>query len=284
MSYMIWRVSRVDSPGSLRGHIQGRQRNVSIGEEFVRANGLAGFRRLADGSARTKDVIALGDMVRVDKKIRGRKGAHYEQMMFAGPPPFDDPECWTAKKIQKWEDRCLEWVRLVFPSAHIDIAEAHYDETSPHLHILIVPVCKDGRISWKRLQREGAELVTNREGQHLSNLLERGTIQMRELQDSCWSFCGKPFGLERGEPGSTRKHESTDHLRAAEAHAREIERRSREELERERRQSQEALEEEWAALKRELYGMLDKAIVISDNSSVNKGASHDPYRTGKSTP
>ena len=215
MAYQIWRVAQVGPPTRLRNHIAGKTRNVSIGSR-TRANGLFSTERLIDGIDATDSVIREGDKRRRELKRRGPKPSHYKEMLFAGPPQFKSDECWSAEDIRSWENRCLDWVQRVFVTAHIDLAEAHHDETAPHLHVLIVPKSEDGTISWRRLQKESARRLDPKVGNNSQS-------QMRTLQNSCWWYCGKPFDMERGEISEKpRKHRATDHVKAAENIAEEI--------------------------------------------------------------
>lgn len=64
-------------------------------------------------------------------------------------------------------------------------ATIHLDETTPHIHIGLVPITKDGRLSAKSLFNK---------------------TELRNLQTDFAEKVGKKYGLERGIEGSERTH------------------------------------------------------------------------------
>lgn len=71
---------------------------------------------------------------------------------------------------------CLEFHQMRF--GHVISAVIHYDETTPHLHILSVPLTQDGRLSAR-------EIVGNR-------------AKMSQMQTAFYEQVGRDYGLERG--------------------------------------------------------------------------------------
>lgn len=71
---------------------------------------------------------------------------------------------------------CLEYHRQHY--GHIVSAVVHYDEQTPHMHIMSVPLTRDGRLSAR-------EIVGNR-------------VTMAHAQDKFFEQVGKGYGLERG--------------------------------------------------------------------------------------
>lgn len=71
---------------------------------------------------------------------------------------------------------CLEFHQRKF--GHVISAVVHYDETTPHLHILSVPLTQDGRLSAR-------EIVGNR-------------ANLSRMQTEFFEQVGKEYGLERG--------------------------------------------------------------------------------------
>ena len=102
---------------------------------------------------------------------------------------------------------------------HVVSAVIHYDETTPHLHILSVPLTQDGRLSAR-------EIIGNR-------------ANLSRMQTEFFEQVGKEHGLERGiqmdgqekkQHISAQEHrlqEIQGQLQAAERQAREIEARRR---------------------------------------------------------
>lgn len=71
---------------------------------------------------------------------------------------------------------CLEFHQRKF--GHVISAVIHYDETTPHLHILSVPLTQDGRLSAR-------EIVGNR-------------ANLSRMQTEFFEQVGRGYGLERG--------------------------------------------------------------------------------------
>lgn len=71
---------------------------------------------------------------------------------------------------------CLKFHESHF--GHIISAVVHYDETTPHLHVISVPLTKDGRLSAR-------DVIGNKS-------------KMSKTQDAFFEQVGKEYGLERG--------------------------------------------------------------------------------------
>lgn len=95
---------------------------------------------------------------------------------------------------------CLQFHQEHF--GHIISAVVHYDETTPHLHIISVPLTKDGRLSAR-------DVIGNK-------------AKMSKTQDAFFEQVGRGYGLERGihMDGQEKK----EHISAQEHQLREIKR------------------------------------------------------------
>lgn len=105
---------------------------------------------------------------------------------------------------------CLKFHERHF--GHIISAVIHYDETTPHLHVISVPLTQDGRLSAR-------DVIGNK-------------AKMSKAQDEFFEQVGKSYGLERGihMDGQEKKK----HISAQEHELREIRQkiaRGQEELE-----------------------------------------------------
>lgn len=105
---------------------------------------------------------------------------------------------------------CLKFHKRHF--GHIISAVIHYDETTPHLHVISVPLTQDGRLSAR-------DVIGNK-------------AKMSKAQDEFFEQVGKGYGLERGihMDGQEKKK----HISAQEHELREIRQkiaRGQEELE-----------------------------------------------------
>lgn len=115
----------------------------------------------------------------------------------------------TNEENDKFFRDCLRFHERHF--GHIISAIVHYDETTPHLHIVSVPLTQDGRLSAR-------DVIGNK-------------ARMSKTQDEFFEQVGRGYGLERGihMDGQEKK----THISAQEHELREIKRqiaRGQEEL------------------------------------------------------
>jgi hypothetical protein len=132
-----------------------------------------------------------GAQGRLDAKLPGkyRKDAvvSVEILLTSGPEFFDGIEP-DREKLAKnpiflsWLAKSIEWAKKEFGSNLVD-ATLHMDESSPHIHLLTVPLTKDGRLCAKE--------VTARK-------------EMQRRQTG-YAEAMKPLGLVRGEPATETK-------------------------------------------------------------------------------
>jgi DNA repair exonuclease SbcCD ATPase subunit len=105
---------------------------------------------------------------------------------------------------------CLKFHQRKF--GHVISAVIHYDETTPHMHILSVPLTQDGRLSAR-------EIVGNR-------------TNLSRMQTEFFERVGRSYGLERGMQMDGQ--EKRQHISAQEHELRELKQkiaRGKEELE-----------------------------------------------------
>lgn len=104
----------------------------------------------------------------------------------------------TNEENDKFFRDCLRFHESHF--GHIISAVVHYDETTPHLHVISVPLTQDGRLSAR-------DVIGNK-------------AKMSKTQDSFFEQVGRNYGLERGihMDGQEKKQ----HISAQEHELREI--------------------------------------------------------------
>lgn len=116
----------------------------------------------------------------------------------------------TNEENDKFFRDCLQFHENHF--GHIISAVIHYDETTPHLHIISVPLTPDNRLSAR-------DVIGNK-------------AKMSKTQDSFFEQVGRSYGLERGIHMDGQ--EKRQHISAQEHELREIRQkiaRGKEELE-----------------------------------------------------
>ncbi len=89
---------------------------------------------------------------------------------------------------------CYKWLCDRFGADNVIADTVHLDEKTPHLHAVIVPLTKDGRLSCK-------EVIG-------------GPKQLQAMQDDFYEKVSKHFGLERGEKADLQnpKREKKKHV------------------------------------------------------------------------
>lgn len=111
------------------------------------------------------------------------------------------PDFFQGKTNQQNDDffkDCLQFHQERF--GHIVSAVIHYDETTPHLHVISVPLTPDNRLSAR-------DVIGNK-------------AKMSKTQDSFFEQVGKSYGLERGIHMDGQ--EKRQHISAQEHELREI--------------------------------------------------------------
>ena len=88
---------------------------------------------------------------------------------------------------------CYKFFAERYGEENIIAAVVHNDETTPHMHLNLMPVTKDGRLCSKQLFDKP---------------------QLQKLQTDFYEEVGKKYGLQRGKEGSQRKHLSTAEFKA----------------------------------------------------------------------
>lgn len=116
--------------------------------------------------------------------------------LYTASPTFFEGK--TQKQTEDFFRDCLQFHQRQF--GHIISAVIHYDETTPHLHVVSVPLTADGRLSAR-------EIVGNKQN-------------MSRMQDDFFEQIGRSYGLERGTRSDGQ--EKRQHISAQEHELREI--------------------------------------------------------------
>lgn len=138
-------------------------------------------------------------------KARSNSVMALDTIYTASPEFFQER---TNAENDKFFQDCLKFHNEHF--GHIISAVVHYDETTPHLHVISVPLTKDGRLSAR-------DVIGNK-------------AKMSKTQDQFFEQVGRSYGLERGihMDGQEKK----EHISAQENQLREIKQKIAREQER----------------------------------------------------
>ena len=96
--------------------------------------------------------------------------------------------------IRRWEQKNVEWIEKEFGKENVVSVMCHYDEHTPHIHAIVVPITKDGRLSAR-------DVV--------------GNSYKCSLAQTSYAQAMKEFGLERGLEHTRAKHEDIQKFYAA---------------------------------------------------------------------
>ena len=88
----------------------------------------------------------------------------------------------------KYLNACQQWARDKFGKENVFFIAQHFDETTPHVSLLLTPIDENGKLNARKYFG--------------------GREKMSELQDDFFEKVGKQFGLERGIKGSRAKHQT----------------------------------------------------------------------------
>ena len=96
--------------------------------------------------------------------------------------------------IRRWEQKNVEWLNTEYGQKNVVSVMCHYDEHTPHIHAIVVPITKDGRLSAR-------DVV--------------GNAYKCALSQTSYAQAMKEFGLERGLEHTRAKHEDIQKFYAA---------------------------------------------------------------------
>lgn len=155
---------------------------------------------------------ALTAAIAARKGVRGPKPHHALDLVLAGPPGFKTEHEWPEEKVHAWGRDCVAWaVDLMGPNTVFSSAALHYDEGSPHLHLLCVPIDSEGKLGWKSVLREATERLNGGVPLPRKKGGDYGFVQ-----DHLYETVSRHYGMERGQKGNRVTHQAIDRLKGAE--------------------------------------------------------------------
>lgn len=101
-----------------------------------------------------------------------------------------------ADRQRAFFNEAVKWFADRYGADRIVNATVHMDETTPHLHLGLMPITKDGRLSAKSIFDKS---------------------ELKQIQTEFAKDVGQPYGLERGVEGSDRTHLSETKFKLAHA-------------------------------------------------------------------
>ena len=155
---------------------------------------------------------------------RGRRPHEAVEFLLGGLGRFTDPVPPSRETIDRWAEVGIQFVRdLVGPDSIVAVAAVHWDEASPHLHVIVIPI-SGGRRGWCRVRDEAvarwSDVPTGRlaptAGQKTRPKNALSVTSKYGVFQDVYAERGAEFGLARGVRGSTAVHQPVDRRIAAE--------------------------------------------------------------------
>ena len=145
-------------------------------------------------------------------RTKGRVPAVAQDFIFAGPPAYAKrEEVWSEEEELRFAVESLAWLKdIAGPNSVVVAAALHRDEASPHVHVLLVPIASDGRLSWTRVLDEACDRLS-------PDVRIRGSACLRFLHDDFYARVGSRFGLLRGAQGGRASAQALDWSKRMEA-------------------------------------------------------------------
>lgn len=153
------------------------------------------------GAQTTDQVMAIwrDRTATVERKIRSNAVTAIEYMVTASPDAFE-----RGKLNDGYFRDALKWVEKRHGKENILTAVIHRDETTPHLHVLVVPIHKKTKKYTNRVTKE----TTEREVVALdAKSCLNGPKALSAMQTAFASEIGASWGLKRGAEKSSATHE-----------------------------------------------------------------------------
>jgi hypothetical protein len=185
MSYCIMRMAKIKSPVALlraARHNTREHQPLNADQTKTPQNWMSG--------GTTAEVMHRYSTL-IPEKIR-KNAVHAIEVVMTASPDFSGN--WDG-----YLKACDQWARNLFGDANVLHVSHHHDETSPHSHILVIPV-KNGRLNAK-------------------HFIGGSRDRMAELQNDFFQEVGRTFELERGQSRAETKARHTPHTLAVQAEA-----------------------------------------------------------------
>ena len=194
-------------------------------------------RKYVDENGRSK-TYTLQQMInkRINEcGIKVRKGQSRSlEIIFGGSP--EALSSLSPEQLDQWAKDTIEWAKDEWGAENVMYAALHMDESTPHLHLIVVPIVKgvSRRSASKAAQdsKKGIKRKSYSKDPQKLRLSANDVYTKSRLYGYHTSYAkivGKKYGLQRGiraEAGSVKKHQSSiEYNRALENETRVKERR-----------------------------------------------------------
>lgn len=120
--------------------------------------------------------------------------------------------------LNQWAEDSLQWVKDTFGEENLVHASLHRDETTPHIHCVVVPILKGlsrrTAKKWEKDREKGRKkwVEVDESKNRLSACDVFNQTNLYKFHETYHKTVGKKYGLERGvraESGSKKKHQDS---------------------------------------------------------------------------
>lgn len=183
MSYAICRIEKVSSSHDIAGiQIHDRRErthsNSNPDIDFSRSHLNYSLCENANGSS----FNAFIDK-QITERYTGKKAIRKDAVRMVSVIFTSDNDFFSNLSLEQQREyfqSCYDWAAERWGANNIISSDVHMDEVTPHMHMNLVPLTPDGRLSAKECVGSGSKAL-------------------QKLQDDFYNAVGKPYGLERGK-------------------------------------------------------------------------------------
>lgn len=183
--------------------IQGENnRDASKQREFTASN--INWEKTNDNIYFKKSDDWLGD-IKGELKAHGIEKWRKDAVMFIDSVYSASPEFFEGKnkyEVEGYFRQCLSFHEKEY-GGHVINAVVHLDETTPHMHVVSVPIVE--KEAKQEKDENGLIKPTQKEYSLSAKKVIGNQSQMRRAQDHFYEQVEKGWGLERGETGDPKK-------------------------------------------------------------------------------
>ena len=183
MSYAICRIQKCGSSHDIAGEQihDRRERNHSNSNPDIDFNRTKNNYCICDntGGRSFNEYIDR----QIAQRYTGKKSIRKDAVRMVTLLFTSDSEFFANKTLdeqRQFFQNCYEWAAKRWGAENIISSYVHMDEDTPHMHLNLVPLTSDGRLSAKAC-------------------IGNGSKAFQSLQDDFYKSVGVPYGLERGK-------------------------------------------------------------------------------------
>jgi len=144
---------------------------------------------------RAEQIYSQLDIAPTVGKSEQRNSIHAVEVLCAF-----SPEMQSEISVDLWANDCLEFLKRRFKENRIISVVVHYDEQTPHLHAVIIPILKSKE---GKLRLNAGAWFDNQREKQPDGSYKTTENHMEKFQDSYFKLVSNKHGLKRGDKVSS---------------------------------------------------------------------------------